>query len=82
MPAAAFCFCMLARFGPLFAGVEVVLIPAFALAADQSDPKASPPDADGFVVGFEKELVGVAESLPPIVDDGREAGVGTWTDVK
>ena len=77
MPAAAFCFCMLARFGPLLPGVEGFLIPAFALAADQSDPKASPPDADGFVAGFEKELVGMAEGLLPGVDDGCEAGVGT-----
>lgn len=46
------------------------MIPALALAVDQSDPKASPPAADSLAAGFEKELVEAIPGLPPWIEDG------------
>lgn len=70
MPAVAFCFCMLARFGPELPGVGVFLIPALALAVDHKEPKASPPDAEDFAGPFANELVELIDGLAPGVDEG------------
>lgn len=43
MPALAFSFAMLDRFGPLDCVVDVERMPALALALDQRLPNASPP---------------------------------------
>lgn len=67
MPALARSLAMLARLGPLFTGVEAFWIPALALAADQSEPKASPPedlDADGlWLAAAELEVVDEKEEV-------------------
>ena len=61
----AFSLCIAARPGPAVAGVEVFLIPAPALAVDHNEPKASPPDVDGFAAGLEKLLAEVMAGLAP-----------------
>ena len=61
----AFSLCIAARPGPALAGVEVFLIPAPALAVDHNEPKASPPEVDGFAAGLEKLLAEVMPGLAP-----------------
>lgn len=82
MPAVAFCFCILARFGPELPGVEVLLMPALALAVDHSEPKASPLDAEGLAAGFANELAELIDGLVPGVEGDWEAVVGACTEVK
>ena len=82
IPAAAFCFCISANFGPPLLGVDVFLMPAPALVDDHKEAKASPPDEDGLAAGLEKLLVGAIEGLLPGADGGCEGGVGAWTEVK
>ena len=86
MPAAAFCFCRSASFGPLLVDVADFLMPADALVEDHRLANASPPvdDDAGLAAGFEKLLL---DGAMPGLDPGAEAGcegavVGTWTDVK
>lgn len=76
MPALAFSLAMLARLGPLLTD-EDFWMPALALALDQSEPKASPPedlDAAGLLVAPEEAVV--AE-----VKDEVEGMLGRWPEI-
>ena len=74
-------FAMLARFGPWLEGVLVFLMPAPALAVDQSEPKASVVEEEEDLGGalLLKEGVDEREGLAPWVEG---AGGGTETEVK
>ena len=82
MPALAFSFARLAKFGPWLDGVVVFLIPAPALAEDHREPNASPPDeAEDFAAGFAKELLDWRDDFAPRADVGV-AVLGAGTEVK
>lgn len=83
MPALAFSLAMLARLGPLLV-FAVDLIPALALADDQSEPKASP---EGFLgadaAGLFAPAEGVAvEEMEDVVPCECGCAVPVATEVK
>lgn len=78
----AFSLCIAARPGPALLGVEDFLIPAPALAVDQSEPKTSPPDVITFAAGLEKLFVEAMPGLALVDEDGCVETAGAWTEVK
>ena len=62
IPALAFSLAMLLRLGPLLALELDLVIPALALADDQSEPKASPE-------GLDAELAGLFEAMEVAGDE-------------
>ena len=75
---------MSANFGPELLAVDVDLMPALALAVDQSEPKASPPaDDDLLWAGLPNEVLDAIAGLVPIAGEGWEDAVeATGTEVK
>ena len=71
MPALAFSLERLARLGPLFCEGEFFWIPALALAADQSEPKASPP-------ALEVEADGLWDDAGEVMEDTLALALVGW----
>ena len=78
----AFSLCIAAKPGPALVGVEVVLIPAPALAVDHKEPKTSPPEDEALAAGLEKLFVEAMPGLALGTEGGCWEGVGALIEVK